>query len=374
MSVAAMSWAFTHRLAPNAFVVLLTIADEADSDGACFMGQDKLAWKAGMEKRTVQRHMKSLKEEGLLHTERRTPEFGRGRSVDTIVLHLEVHGSKGEYPGQKNLNARKVDYRKSFEVEIEESEPDQPVDNSGEDQSDNLSLYCNSNDHDQSDNLSPWSTKATIRDDQGDNPCKNDPGALKRNARGLTRLSRQSVENPNERSVDKSEVRQTDGPTDQEASSGPVVHGVHLTRLRRGLGARLIGEISDQVLSAMVEIVMERASGPVKSPLSFVMTSIRLEPQELISQAEFRLETPSYDVEAWHELVAEATAEFAVDAPKAGPTRRTCPKHQVEYVTVCPGCRSDELAGDAPRACSEAEGKQFRAQLRSARASRGGER
>ncbi|WP_288781828.1 hypothetical protein [uncultured Kocuria sp.] len=375
MSIQATTWAFTHVLQPSQFAALFTIADEANSDGLCFTGQDKLAWKAGFaSKRSLQRHLVKFRQMGLLHTERRSPKFAAGRLTDVIVLHLDVVGEKKRYPGQEAIESQKRQDREAFEVDPEASEP---VDNQEGGLGDKMSPRRNSSDLGLGDKVSPRGVKATNLVGLGDNLGQNDPGAFKRNACGLTRQSVPSVGDDSQtESVDNSDTgrtdRRTDGPEDSSSASARPVRGVDLSKLRVHLGNKL-GPVTDEVLAVMVEIVLDRASGPVRSPLKFAIAAIGREPDELLSQAEAQLHTreAADDGHAWDELVAQAQQQFGSGNE---PQRKTCPVHGTEYTTVCAPCRSEAIA--APVESTESnpvDVKRFLADVRAGR-SRGGDR
>lgn len=375
MSIQATTWAFTHVLQPSQFAALFTIADEANSDGLCFTGQDKLAWKAGFaSKRSLQRHLVQFRQMGLLHTERRGAHFRSGRLTDVIVLHLDVIGDKTKYPGQEAIESQKRQDRDDFEIDPSESEP---VDNSSGELGDKMSPRRNSNDVGLGDKMSPYSNKATNRAELGDNLGQNDPGAFKRNACGLTRQSVPSVSDDSQTDpVDNSETGLTDGRTDGSENSSSTSHrpvrGVDLSKLRVHLGNKL-GSVADEVLAVMVEIVLDRASGPVRSPLKFAIAAIGREPDELLSQAEAQLHgrDGACDEQAWDELVAQAQAQFG---PGNEPERKTCPVHGSEYTTVCASCRSEAIAAPIESAeTNPVDVKRFLAEVRAGR-SRGGDR
>lgn len=336
MSVRVTQWAYGHDLKPGAFVVLLALADEADSDGCCYTGNAKLAWKANVSPRTLVRHLNELREMGLLHTERRAPEFGRGRALNTIVLHLEQQGTKQPFPGQRALDQRKAENRRRYEVDPEALEGDStPVDNQAEDQGAKVALRSIPAGQAVSANLAPRSFKVPNQDVQSAKSGNETSGAL----RGTrARLTRQSVPSgPEELSTD-------DGRTDDVAS--PVVaHGVALDQLRQRVSGALDG-VPDEVVARIVKIVLERASSPVKSRLPFVAMCVRQEPEVLVSEAESALEW-----EAGFATGGAATAETQE------PVRaKTCPIHHTDYVRFCSGCRADALtAGDEQPAQHQAD-------------------
>lgn len=93
MSVRATTWAWEagrdHGLRQGELLVLVKAADHADQDGVCWPGEKGLAEYTVQGERTVRRHLASLEDRGLLHRERSVRKKGRGRRVDTILLHLD---------------------------------------------------------------------------------------------------------------------------------------------------------------------------------------------------------------------------------------------------------------------------------------------
>ena len=66
MSIAAMNWAWQLRLKPTIKFVLMALADAADDDGYCWPSISTLANKTCMESRSVQRILKTLRENNLI--------------------------------------------------------------------------------------------------------------------------------------------------------------------------------------------------------------------------------------------------------------------------------------------------------------------
>jgi DNA-binding transcriptional ArsR family regulator len=82
-----MSWAFDVTVPPGPKLVLLALADRANSDtGLCIPGQKLLAKHCSMSVRTVQRHLQTLEEAGLIRRETRMRGEGRGRTSDRYYL------------------------------------------------------------------------------------------------------------------------------------------------------------------------------------------------------------------------------------------------------------------------------------------------
>ena len=129
MSLEMITWAMKQDVKNSQFQVLIAIANEADSDGVCFTGQAKLAYKANVTDRTLRTCVAQFREMGLLHTERRTMTFGRGRKTDAIVLHPEITDyEKAPYPHEDQDRKKAARNRKKYEVKpaktINENQPE----------------------------------------------------------------------------------------------------------------------------------------------------------------------------------------------------------------------------------------------------------
>jgi len=61
-----MSLVWELDIDPREKFTLLALADHADDEGVCYPSKKRVAWKCGVSERTVQRHVQSLKESGLL--------------------------------------------------------------------------------------------------------------------------------------------------------------------------------------------------------------------------------------------------------------------------------------------------------------------
>lgn len=72
-----MTWAFLQPLAGNEKVVLLALADASDDDGVCWPSVPRLAAKAFVSERTVQRIMRDLITSGYVSTVARAHDNGR---------------------------------------------------------------------------------------------------------------------------------------------------------------------------------------------------------------------------------------------------------------------------------------------------------
>ena len=80
MSIKCLAWAWGRKLPPLPKLILLAIADHADDTGFAWPGINGVAEKCGLSRRTIQRHMNHLVEEGLVAVEPRTRPDGSATS------------------------------------------------------------------------------------------------------------------------------------------------------------------------------------------------------------------------------------------------------------------------------------------------------
>jgi len=84
-----MDWAFSQKLPPSEKLVLLSLADHYNGQtGVCIPGQKSLAEQTSMCVRTIQRHLKSLEDRGLIVRTARFRAEGRGRTSDRYELRM----------------------------------------------------------------------------------------------------------------------------------------------------------------------------------------------------------------------------------------------------------------------------------------------
>lgn len=393
MSVKMTSLVWGLDLRGNQLVIMLAVADEADSDGVCFTGQKKLAVKARVSERTLRSTLAAMKDRGLLHTERRPAEWCRGRKTDAIILDPRALAQAGVVVAEDPEETRqRRENRKHYEVDPRAddglSEAEEPVENSDGVQPATFAGRYISPSQPEPANFAGRSDQPAKSDVQPATfdvqPAKSDTSEAGALIGTRARLTRQSRQSPSFIPEDAPAVDgRTDGPTGQATSQAhepapatpaKIVAGVSLRHLRAKVGQALPPGVSDEVLERVVLIVLGRASRTPSSPLAFVARAVSTEPAELVSQAEALLAGPvqvpaaAVDEQAWSEFVAEAHAQ-ADELPV-----RTCPIHGVDYTHQCPGCRSDRLAGivpgEEPAQAPEEDAARFRARLRAQRAER----
>lgn len=64
-------------------LTLLGFADHANDAGVCYPSMDRVAWKSGVSRRTVQRHVRELEERGLM--EKLAEGGGRGNTARYMI-------------------------------------------------------------------------------------------------------------------------------------------------------------------------------------------------------------------------------------------------------------------------------------------------
>jgi len=109
MSIKVMTWAWEQELPPLTKLVLMAIADHCDDEGYAWPGIRGIAKKCGVSHSTVQRHVQSLEEQGILNVEpRQRPDGSSSSNGYTVVLNgttreqgvAERHPPMSEsYPG-----------------------------------------------------------------------------------------------------------------------------------------------------------------------------------------------------------------------------------------------------------------------------------
>jgi Helix-turn-helix domain len=102
MSIKVMTWAFDQPLAGNEKVVLLAMADFCDDDGMCWPSIGKIARKAYISERTVQRILLELADQEYLSFVSRSDDGGRSLSKKyQLIMYregdsLSPMGDKGD--------------------------------------------------------------------------------------------------------------------------------------------------------------------------------------------------------------------------------------------------------------------------------------
>lgn len=97
-----MTWAWKQELSTGPKFVLIALADNANSDGLCYPGQDSIAEKCGMTDRTVRNSIKTLIDSGIITKQHRQKASGKGRTSD--LYQIMIPGAKSLYQPE-NISA-----------------------------------------------------------------------------------------------------------------------------------------------------------------------------------------------------------------------------------------------------------------------------
>ena len=320
MSIEAMKWAQkvaeTGQLNTGQAFVLLLLGDHADEAWSCHPSQELLARRSAQTVRSVERHIARLRDLGLVDTESRYGD-GRGRIGLRYYLREEALNDLVQ-DAETRMNTRP----------------------------DNLSGKSETRMNTRPDNLSGDSTHPTI---SADSPDNFDFADYKDRART----------NPQEPSSVRPSVRQSgavraetttdDGRrTDQVIDGGEGVGLVHRGVVLADLVQRVpaAADLGDGQLRSIVDVVLARASGPVRKPTAFVARSLASEFEELVAVTRPRpvavTQAPAASGQVRELRTGEPCQDPDVHVPAYGQA----------VLADCPHCRLERRA--MPRALVEA--------------------
>ncbi|MGS7220134.1 helix-turn-helix domain-containing protein [Micrococcus luteus] len=335
MSIEAMKWAQkvaeTGQLNTGQAFVLLLLGDHADEAWSCHPSQELLAQRSAQTVRSVERHIARLRDLGLVDTESRYGD-GRGRIGLRYYLREEALNDLIQDP-ETRMNTRPDNLSGKSETRMN-TRPD------------NLSGKSETRMNTRPDNLSGESTQPTI---SADSPDNRDFADYKDRART----------NPQEPSSVRPSVRQSgavraetttdDGRRTEQAIDGGegvgLVHrGVVLADLVQRVPAA--ADLGDGQLRSIVDVVLARASGPVRKPTAFVARSLASEFEELVAVTRPRpvavAQTPAASGQVRELRTGEPCQDPDVHVPAYGQA----------VLADCPHCRLERRA--MPRALVEA--------------------
>ena len=320
MSIDAMKWAQkvaeTGKLNTGQAFVLLLLGDHADESWSCYPSQELLAQRSAQTVRSVERHIARLRDLGLVDTESRYGD-GRGRIGLRYYLREEALNDLFQDP-ETRMNTRP----------------------------DNLSGKSETRMNTRPENLSGESTHRTI---SADSPDNRDFADYKDRART----------NPQEPSSVRPSVRQSgavraetttdDGRrTDQVIDGGEGVGLVHRGVVLADLVQRVpaAADLGDGQLRSIVDVVLARASGPVRKPTAFVARSLASEFEELVA-----VTRPRPVAVAQAPAASGQVRELRTGEPCQDPDVHV-PAYGQAVLADCPHCRLERRA--MPRALVEA--------------------
>ena len=323
MTIEAIIWARrvteTGVLKTGQAFVLMLLGDHADESWSCFPSQELLARGTAQSVRSVQRQIDQLEQLGLISVKAVYGGSGReGRTGSRYQLHPEA---------LEGIVGGGADTRMS-------SRPD------------NLSPNSETRMDSRPDNLSPNSELGDNLTELGDN---HDFADYKDRART----------NPQEPSSVRPSVRQSgavraetttdDGRrTDQAIDGGEGVGLVHRGVVLADLVQRVpaAADLGDGQLRSIVDVVLARASGPVRKPTAFVARSLASEFEELVAVTRPRpvavTQAPAASGQVRELRTGEPCQDPDVHIPAYGQA----------VLADCPHCRLERRA--MPRALVEA--------------------
>ena len=335
MSIEAMKWAQkvaeTGQLNTGQAFVLLLLGDHADEAWSCHPSQELLARRSAQTVRSVERHIARLRDLGLVDTESRYGD-GRGRIGLRYYLREEALNDLVQ-DAETRMNTRPDNLSGKSETRTK-TRPD------------NLSGKSETRMNTRPDNLSGESTHPTI---SADSPDNRDFADYKDRART----------NPQEPSSVRPSVRQSgavraetttdDGRrTDQVIDGGEGVGLVHRGVVLADLVQRVpaAADLGDGQLRSIVDVVLARASGPVRKPTAFVARSLASEFEELVAVTRPRpvavTQAPAASGQVRELRTGEPCQDPDVHIPAYGQA----------VLADCPHCRLERRA--MPRALMEA--------------------
>ena len=323
MSIEAMKWAQkvaeTGQLNTGQAFVLLLLGDHADESWSCFPSQELLARGTAQSVRSVQRQIDQLEQLGLISVKAVYGGSGReGRTGSRYQLHPEA---------LEGIVGGGADTRMS-------SRPD------------NLSPNPANRMDSRPDNLSPNSELCDNLTELGDN-------------RDFADYKDRARTNPQEPSSVRPSVRQSgavraetttdDGRrTDQVIDGGEGVGLVHRGVVLADLVQRVpaAADLGDGQLRSIVDVVLARASGPVRKPTAFVARSLASEFEELVA-----VTRPRPVAVAQAPAASGQVRELRTGEPCQDPDVHV-PAYGQAVLADCPHCRLERRA--MPRALVEA--------------------
>ena len=320
MSIEAMKWAQkvaeTGQLNTGQAFVLLLLGDHADESWSCYPSQELLAQRSAQTVRSVERHIARLRDLGLVETESRYGD-GRGRIGLRYYLREEALNDLVQDP-ETRMNTRP----------------------------DNLSGKSETRMNTRPDNLSGDSTHPTI---SADSPDNFDFADYKDRARtnppepsSVCPSVRQSGAVRAETTTD--DGRRTDQAIDGGEGVGLVHRGVVLADLVQRVPAA--ADLVDEQLRSIVDVVLARASGPVRKPTAFVARSLASEFEELVA-----VTRPRPVAVAQAPAASGQVRELRTGEPCQDPDVHV-PAYGQAVLADCPHCRLERRA--MPRALVEA--------------------
>ncbi|ROZ62775.1 helix-turn-helix domain-containing protein [Kocuria soli] len=351
MSIEAMRWAWTQQVKSSHKLVLMAIADGADSFGEARLSQGFLAYQTELTTRSVSSALSALEQAGLVQRLRSSRVNGQ-RGVDQIVLNLEKPSNKTTWKGLGEVRrqlAERVERDgiapgEDFGPDLVPERPEDEQDiTPGQSHQKNLPVV----DREPVDN-----GEAPSQSHRKNLPVGGPSGKSFRwspenssggDPRGHSPSTRAPVFYPSSSSVGA--AAPVDSDDDDETTIDEQQSESQIARIHRGVNLnRLAAECSHAtgpwpapVWAAAVDLILGRAKSRVARPQRYVTGSITNEPAVMLDAA-------SQWAGSDDALAVSLMAENELSQP---PVRRvTCPTHHIDHRDdrECGGCRADRLA------------------------------
>ena len=338
MTIEAIIWARrvteTGVLKTGQAFVLMLLGDHADESWSCFPSQELLARGTAQSVRSVQRQIDQLEQLGLISVKAVYGGSGReGRTGSRYQLHPEaLEGIVGR-GADTRMSSRPDNLSPNSETRMD-SRPDNLSPNSGtrmDSRPDNLS--SNSELGDNLTELGDNRDFADYKDRARTNP--QEPSSVRPSVRQSGAVRAETTTD---------DGRRTDQAIDGGEGVGLVHRGVVLADLVQRVPAA--ADLGDGQLRSIVDVVLARASGPVRKPTAFVARSLASEFEELVAVTRPRpvavAQTPAAPGQVRELRTGEPCQDPDVHVPAYGQA----------VLADCPHCRLERRA--MPRALVEA--------------------
>ena len=323
MTIEAIIWARrvteTGVLKTGQAFVLMLLGDHADESWSCFPSQELLARGTAQSVRSVQRQIDQLEQLGLISVKAVYGGSGReGRTGSRYQLHPEALEGIVGGGADTRMSSRPDNLSPNSETRMD-SRPDNLSPNS--ELGDNLTELGDNRDF------------ADYKDRARTNP--QEPSSVRPSVRQSGAVRAETTTD---------DGRRTDQAIDGGEAAGLVHRGVVLADLVQRVPAA--ADLGDGQLRSIVDVILARASGPVRKPTAFVARSLASEFEELVAVTRPRpvamAQTPTASGQVRELRTGEPCQDPDVHVPAYGQA----------VLADCPHCRLERRA--MPRALVEA--------------------
>ena len=323
MTIEAIIWARrvteTGVLKTGQAFVLMLLGDHADESWSCFPSQELLARGTAQSVRSVQRQIDQLEQLGLISVKAVYGGSGReGRTGSRYQLHPEALEGIVGGGAETRMSSRPDNLSPNSETRMD-SRPDNLSPNS--ELCDNLTELGDNRDF------------ADYKDRARTNP--QEPSSVRPSVRQSGAVRAETTTD---------DGRRTDQVIDGGEGVGLVHRGVVLADLVQRVPAA--ADLGDGQLRSIVDVVLARASGPVRKPTAFVARSLASEFEELVAVTRPRpvavTQAPAASGQVRELRTGEPCQDPDVHVPAYGQA----------VLADCPHCRLERRA--MPRALVEA--------------------